>query len=523
MKTIQIRTTSTLPFTGKLSLKDFQNEVTPFDFIGSLMSLQELSASMGNQVWVNINLEFEFHASRRVKHQILLSKDFVSFLAKQVILNCSQTDNQLNELDLVNLVYMYGNLEIDLHYLKPTEEDGWLWVLRATNHQWFYLRLPSLILGRYIHLFERVFADNDLKREVNQIFKIDLLDLLKIGISIYTGFSVTPDGRFGTSFEMNRYTKTEIKALKPLLAEENLNKFFNIFAIDKKRFTEKNKKYRLASPLLKKYEFNPLKRYPVIITDSEKQNEKYIIPSLSDFIYGTSEGIYYVLIDKLDKKNKGRLFDILGKAFERYIGELMRFYNVDLFSRAQLIEEQVYQAGRNQFRSADWLLISDQLIFQIECKKRKLNNYAKAGVESANGEGIKSFLRTVAQELDKFYEKENHIKQGLLKKITYKGQEFINIIIYLDEMFSINRYGRNEIKKHMKNKRDDFYILGCYEFEMLCQHTKNKSLNLERALKDLVTGKTEIYTIDYLDNIFHDFFDSLMIDKNVSGNQLGRN
>jgi hypothetical protein len=261
---------------------------------------------------------------------------------------------------------------------------------------------------------------------------------------------------------------------------------------------------------LKKYEFNPLKRHPIIITDSEKDNEKYIIPSLADFLYATSEGLYYVLLDRLAAEHKEKLFRLLGKAFETYIGELITVYNVDLFSRARLIGEQVYQVGGSQARSADWLLVSDQTIFQIECKKRKLNTYGKAGVEGKDRKGITAFLKSVAEEVDKFYKKEDHIKQGLLNEITYKEQKFLNIIIYLDEMFSINQYGRYEIKKHMKNQMDNFYILGCWEFEVLCQHSRDRSLSLERAMGDFMSNRTEIYSIEFLDNVFNGFFDRLM-------------
>ncbi|KKL52108.1 hypothetical protein LCGC14_2288800, partial [marine sediment metagenome] len=77
-------------------------------------------------------------------------------------------------------------------------------------------------------------------------------------------------------------------------------------------------------------------------------------------------------------------------------------------------------------------------------------------------------------------------------------------------------YGRNEVKNKMKSPNDNFYILGCYEFEMLCQHANDKNLNLKIALKDLVKKRIEINTIDFLDNIYHDFFDSL-INKPVNG------
>lgn len=77
-------------------------------------------------------------------------------------------------------------------------------------------------------------------------------------------------------------------------------------------------------------------------------------------------------------------------------------------------------------------------------------------------------------------------------------------------MYGLNQHARNEIKKWMENPTDNFHILGCYEFEMLCQHSKDKNLNLKDALKDLEKKRTEIYSIEFLDRIYYDFFDSLM-------------
>ena len=48
----------------------------------------------------------------------MLTRDFISFLAKQVLLNCDKNDVQYNDMDLFNLIYSYGNLEIDLHKIK---------------------------------------------------------------------------------------------------------------------------------------------------------------------------------------------------------------------------------------------------------------------------------------------------------------------------------------------------------------------------------------------------------------------
>ncbi len=513
MKTEKI---STLPFTGKTTFNDFQKKIQIFDFVSTLMSIQQLSAFLSNQTGVNINLEFEFHVGPRVKHRILLPKDFISFLAKQAILNCSESKRRYNDLDLTNLVYQYGNMETDLDNTNPTSQYAWLWLLRAANHQWFYLRLPYTIIGRYVYLFTEVFnARTDLKEKIDQNLGLEFFDLLKIGTCIFSHFSPRSQG-FATSFEIRNYTTTTIEELKPLLTEGNIKKFLSIFSADQEEFKKENKKYEISDLLLKKYEFNPLKRFPVVKTNSEKENRKFIIPSLSDFIYGCFEGVYYVLLDRLDTSDKNALFQELGNAFEKYIGELIQNYNLPLFSRAELLSEQTYKDGRNEVKSADWLLISDKYIFQIECKKRKLDNYSRAGIEDEDKTGINTFLQSIAKELDKFPKKETHIKDGKVEKIAYQDQGFINIIVYLDEMFVLNQYARKEIKTKMKSPNDNFYILGCYEFEMLCQHANDKNLNLKIALKDLVKKRIEINTIDFLDNIYHDFFDSL-INKPVNG------
>jgi hypothetical protein len=499
---------STLPSTGKITYHDFQKKVCVYDFIGTLMSLQKLSALMSNQIHVRIDLEFQF-ASLQIKHHLLLPKDFIPFLAKQAILMCSESSNQFNDLDLTHLIQSYINLETDLHHIDPKLDDAWLWPLRATNHQWHYFRLPSSIIGRYLHLFSKVFERSpDLKVVIDKNLGIGFLDILKIGFCIVSVYTPRPDG-FSTAFRMSSFTNKPSEEFKFLLTNDNLLKFLSIFSINQHNFKIENKKYEIKDNVLKMYEFNPLKRYPVIKTDSKNEIEKYIIPSLPDFTYACFEGVYYVLLDKLDNHYKDELFKALGKAFEEYIGELIKYYKVDILLKAILLPEQTY--NKPEIKSADWLLISDDTIFQIECKKRKLDNFSKAGIDSEDSSGISTFLNSVANELDKFPRKEEHIKQNLLKNINYNNQKFINIIVYLDEMFAINKYARNEIKEKMQNHTDNFFILGCHDFESLCQYAHDNNINLKRALTAVVENDVESpLNIDYLDNIYEQFVDNLL-------------
>ena len=462
---------------------------------------------MANQVWVNVNLEFEFHVVPKVKNSTLLTQDFVAFFAKQILLHNSQSEIHYNDLDLANTIYKYINLKTDADYLDPQSPDAWLWVLRSANQQWFYLRVPSVIIGRYVHLFLEVFKkDQALKDSIDLVLGMDILDAFKIGTCIFANFCPRKDGQFATSFTISSYTSTTITELRPLLTEGNIKKFLDIFAIDRDGFIEKNTEFSIKNPLLKKYEFNPLRRFPVIKTGLSQDGKNYIIPSIPDFLYACFEGMYYVLLDRLDEANKKKLFQELGGAFERYIGELIKYSNVDTFSKGKLFSEQTYRDGRNEMKSADWLIVSEKYIFQIECKKRKLDTLSKVGLEDKNKKGINSFLGDTAKELDKLVKKEKHIKENKIPTVQYAGQDVINIIVFLDEMFAINTYARKRIKEKMSEDSDNFYVLGCHEFELLCQHSKNASIDAKQALEDVLNHKTKIFKVDFLDAIYSDFF-----------------
>ncbi|XOB42236.1 MAG: hypothetical protein ACKKMP_02645 [Candidatus Nealsonbacteria bacterium] len=514
MANIKVQTSSDIKPSRNFTIDDFNKIIKSFDWVSSLMSLQKLGVLISNQTAVNVNIEFEFYASPKIKLKAgTLTKDFISFAAKQILLNCKKSDIQYNDIDLLSLIHLYGNLEIDLHKLKSdeeTKEKGWLWVIRSTNHQWHYLRFHSSIIARYYWIFSKIFEKNpELGQKLDQALRMEVFKAMKIGTCIYANFCPRENGEFATSFLMDSYTNTSAETLKPLLREENILKFFDIFATTQKQFQEEYKKFELTDHLLKKYEFNPLKRFPVIKTDSEKKNQQYIIPSLSDFLYGAFEGLYYVLLDKLVEGDKSILFKEIGAIFESYIGELTEQYNIDTLTRAVLIPERTYKVGKDEWKSADWLLVSDDYIFQIECKKRKIDNYSKAGIQTEDGAGIDSLLDDIAKEIDKIANKEIHIRENKVDGVVYKDQKIINLVVFLDEMFAINQYAREKIKGKTKQKSDNFYIFGCWEFELICQQSKDKQQNLFHSIQDIVAGRTKIYHIDFLDRIYYDFFNRL--------------
>lgn len=506
---MQIETSSTLSSVRKITYEDLSSEITKFDFIKSLMEIQRFGVYLANQTGVNVKLQFEFHVSPKVEHSILIPSFFIPFIAKQIILKCKSSEIGFNELDLVNLSYMYNNLETDLMHTTSSDPNKWKWILRSVNNQWHHKRLPSAIIGRYVSIYEKIFQNDALKEKINDILPLDFDDILKIGTCIYANYCWRTEG-CATSFEMKNYTETTMEEVKDLLTEENIEKFFEIFAINQEGFIAMCNDYNIDNDLLKTYEFNPLRRYPVIKTESVENIEKYIIPSLPDFTYAIFEGMYYVLIDSLDQPDKDALFQACGKAFEGYIGDLIQFYKLDTLSGGNLLPEQTYTTSNGEVKSADWIIVTDDVIYQIECKKRKLNTYAKACIDTEDGQGISSIINSIAEEVDKFSSKEQHIKDGLVDTIEYNNQSFVNIIVYLDEMFGVNEYAKEHIKSKMTNPRDNFTIMGSHDFELLCQHSKDKTIDINQALLDISKHDTKVFTIDYLDEIYNGFYDGIL-------------
>lgn len=337
-----------------------------------------------------------------------------------MILHGRKAPRMLNDLELIKLVNEYENLIIDLHKMHSPSKDDWLWVLRATNLQHYYARPPVMIIGRYYWIFKALIEKApDFEKILRRRLKLDILDIFRIGFCIWTVLNQNK------LFNKKNLLNGTVAHLQSLLTEANVDVFLKLFSITQKGFQKESKKFIVNDDLLKKYEFNALKRFPIIKTNSKDEKEKYIIPSLGDFMYGFSEGLYYLLIDKINDKQRKILFSIMGSVFESYIGQLINYYNVDLLSRGKLFPEQTYfRKKKNQVKSADWLLVTDEYIYQVECKKRKGDSYLKAGIDAEDGKrGVKKTLVDVANNLDKLIEKESDLKNNKIEAIKYKNQK----------------------------------------------------------------------------------------------------
>ena len=363
-----------------------------------------------------------------------------------------------------------------------------------------------MVIGRYYYLFQLLVEKHqDFSEFLSKKIKLNLLDIFRTGFCIWTILNLNK------SFNTVHLLNGTVGHLQSLLTKDNIENFLKLFSVTQKRFRNESKKFVVNDDLLKKYEFNALKRFPIIKTYSKDDKEKYIIPSLGDFMYSFSEGLYYLLIDKINDTQRNKLFTIIGNIFECYVGRLIQYYNIDLLSRGKLYPEQEYVRNKaNKVKSADWLLVTEEYIYQIECKKRKSDSYLKAGIDGEDGKkGVSKVLGDIAKNLDKLVQKEVDIKNNKISGIKYNNQKIINMLVYLDEMFAVNTYARSEIIQKMKNKDADFIIFGCHDFEILCQMCRNNNSSLQQNVSLFMQDNINVFEIDFLKEVFDGFYKTL--------------
>ncbi len=475
-----------------ITYAEFKKYISSFDLISILFQLQKHSALMKNQIHVNVKMEIDYRVSPKIEHEFLLSKHCLSFLSKEAALNCKNTSRNFNDLDFVNCINAYENLISDLNHEATKDEndkDSWLWVLRATNLQHFYTRIPSHIIARYYYIFSNIqLYFPDFETKIKALLNINFISIIKIGFFVWALVNQN------TYFQKSNILNSPVFSRNGF-TEEDLDIFMSLFSSNVSDLKRGFKNFLIKDILLKKYEFNPLRVSPIISTQSDVEREKFIIPSLGDFAYAFSEGIYYLLLDTLEKSDKKQYLQSIGSVFESYVGNLLKYYNIDILSRCVIFPEQKYKIKKQEKKSADWILVSDEYILQIECKKRKFDNYSKAGIDG-DSIGINYIITDVAEQLDKLIQKEDDILNNRINSIKYSKQKIINIIVYLDEMFSIDIYARNAIKSVMKSKSDNFLILGCYEFEALCQLCRESNCGIYQSLDG---GGSKILAIQHND------------------------
>jgi hypothetical protein len=154
----------------------------------------------------------------------------------------------------------------------------------------------------------------------------------------------------------------------------------------KMQFRNRDEEERRGRATMRRTDFNPLVRYPLI----EQSTELYVVPSLPLLLQTVfTYGLYYRGIEAW-----GNGFsDDLGARVEAYTGA-----NLGMVRGATVIPEIRY--GKSQNRSVEWIIVFDECVVLVECKSARVGLEA---LQSPDGEKavIERYIARAASQIDK--------------------------------------------------------------------------------------------------------------------------
>lgn len=472
---------------GVISFHQFQKACTGFEVCSALRLVQDESEKLRNEVFRKIDINDDVFG---VGH-IVISGDTNAFIAKHLLLNSSAIfEKSFKKSDYIKAVIYYNHLETDLSHARVSEPDAQRWPVRLLYVQGHYQHLPDNILGRYYILFRELGGRSaSISKMVKRAAGLEPDEIMVIGICFYA--SILIKKYLDISF-IKRHT---VQELNDILRPEKVARFLKATSISQDKFRDKCKQWNLDNKLLKKYEFNPLWLYPIIQTGLMKSGFRYIVPSVNDLVYRCTEGIYYSAMEYYRESRGENLFSTqFGPLFQEYVGYFLqdvRKYNRNLGS---IKPEMEYQYRDKRIKSADWLLIQTDSVIQTECKKLATSNKFRAGVSDGTDNDFNAVLNRFAGYVSDIYEKSTHIKQGILSLSSTIVKEVFSVFVVLDDLYLVDSRFKKEITNRVAQNTleipEDFryHIVGCTEFEVLCEFLKTHP---GKNLRDLLRLKEE--------------------------------
>lgn len=458
---------------GMVLVDEMARASSAFDIVDALLFLQRLSVKMGEYIMRKVFVIDTLNPSYQEKW-FLITTEANAFIAKNLLNLSSELHTKIFTVhDHEKLTLYFHHLESDLHYINPEHPEAYKWIIRATNVQYHYQRLPSHIMGRYLLMFKN--------RESNYVNElcfgatgITFEEIMIIGICMFSLI------RQNMSLNIDKLINHNIpyKKIQNTLIKDKIENFLKLYSISQEAFKTECNKWRLDSKIypLYKYEFNPLWSFPIIRTKKNLEPDKqYIAPSLVDLLYASTEGIYFKLMDMFRDVGKKNLFsEKFGKVFQGYIKVLL----LESIPKGQIHDEddQTY----NPYK-ADFLINGDneQQRLLIEVKKGAMKNLAKAGINVE----LESYIRRITDA----------IYSQLFKKSLSANSKY-HLMVSMEEWY----FFEEKIKPLLIKKLDEiarnsntdisqfkFHVFGCTDFEILCQFLNDrKDISIFDILKE---------------------------------------
>ena len=179
------------------------------------------------------------------------------------------------------------------------------------------------MLSRTLYIYEELINDisvptyikSIVKLEFEKVFGLPLHDFIKIVTILFARSSAREGGMKRDYFDKARNMGMSVPS------DEIVKAGLRLISCDTIQFKE--------DIMLKKYNLNPLTKYPVIRLWGDSENEeafddKFIAPVPELLLHRITIGLYYQLYHKFGEKFKNHF----GELFELYVGKIIAGFNL---------------------------------------------------------------------------------------------------------------------------------------------------------------------------------------------------
>jgi hypothetical protein len=281
--------------------KPFRNYICQFPLVDSLRVLHSFLQNSQFDQPISQDIELPSSALGFAKG----AHDWeLELLCKEVILNAGPTGSLSlakwnNFSSAINKI---RKLENGIYGSTPAGHRNVLHeIFRIAHRQFHWQRKPQIDeLIRHYKIFAYPPLDDVLQREVG----LSARQIYLIGMALL--------GHFATEVSLIYPTKSDI----PPVTQEQFDRFVNKLSVDMKSMREQiSDSQRYDADYA--YSYNPMRQYPLILTESNSQ-QLLLAPIPTLLFRKFTNGIYYDVVSAFGFSNA------YGEAFQRYVGEVLQ-------------------------------------------------------------------------------------------------------------------------------------------------------------------------------------------------------
>lgn len=241
---------------------------------------------------------------------------------------------------------------------------------------------------------------------------------------------------------------------------DSVRQFLEYVSLDIDGFVQQIGDLRKQDERIINVEFQPLLKFPVVVTGKEE----YVVPIPELLLDRITDGLFHDFANGLEEGGTGNPFrEYFGKLFERYVGLQI----AEIFDAADLYPERNY--GTQGRATPDWFINDAISPVAIECRS---STFSLSTTVYSNLERIIKDLQRIGSEtVSKLQPKVEDII-GSKTHIETRAQEApLNVLCTFESMAPIGLYGRllqNAIEERSEDSPPRFHLVPIDYLEDMC-------------------------------------------------------